>query len=425
MLRFLFLCIFASSLLNAATSVDRKITSKNSELNRSKKVKNQTSLKIKTLASTINKQTKELTSLEQNILKVNKDISQHKEMLLISQNKLHNLEKTSNTLKKQKESSQEQIVNVIIENFSSSLAIKLANENSLNELIDSEIYSLLSKNSKDSLLRINNKYMNLSQNKEINEKNITKISTYIKKREKTKNILNALKKKHTYALKSLENKHVAYQKALKTVIHKQKSIQNLLQKLNIVQKSELKKQKSAKLKERKRLAALKKQASKQKSTSSKTLRKRQAQKIDLDVRILGSSTKGVKISKYRGAKTISPLKSFTVVKKFGKYYDPVYKIKLFNESLVMKSKKRKAKVYSILNGKIVYAKKNAGILDNVVIVQHKNGLHTIYSHLDQISPTLKVGKWIKKGYVVGRVDDTLTFQATKNSAHVNPQDLFN
>lgn len=425
MLRLLFLCIFASLLLNAATSVDKKITSKNSELNRSKKVKNQTSLKIKTLASTINKQTKELTSLEQNILKVNKDISQHKEMLLISQNKLHNLEKTSTKLKKQKESSQEQIVNVIIENFSSSLAIKLANENSLNELIDSEIYNLLSKNSKDSLLRINNKYMNLSHNKEVNEKDINKISTYIKKREKTKNILNALKKKHTYALKSLENKHVAYQKALKTVIHKQKSIQNLLQKLNIVQKSELKKQKSAKLKERKRLAALKKQASKQKSTSSKTLRKRQAQKIDLDVRILGSSTKGVKISKYRGAKTISPLKSFTIIKKFGKYYDPVYKIKLFNESLVMKSKTRKSKVYSILNGKIVYAKKNAGILDNVVIVQHKNGLHTIYSHLDQISPTLKVGKWIKKGYVVGRVDDTLTFQATKNSAHVNPLDLFN
>lgn len=64
------------------------------------------------------------------------------------------------------------------------------------------------------------------------------------------------------------------------------------------------------------------------------------------------------------------------------------------------------------------------MLENVVIIAHQNGLHTIYSHLDQISPSLKVGRWIKKGYVVGRVNDTLTFQATKNEMHVNPKDLF-
>ncbi|XPV54919.1 MAG: peptidoglycan DD-metalloendopeptidase family protein [Halarcobacter ebronensis] len=78
----------------------------------------------------------------------------------------------------------------------------------------------------------------------------------------------------------------------------------------------------------------------------------------------------------------------------------------------------------MFNGKIVYAKKDAGMLENVVIVQHRNGLHTIYSHLDQISPSLKVGRWIKKGYVVGRVNNTLTFQATKNEMHINPKDLF-
>ena len=141
--------------------------------------------------------------------------------------------------------------------------------------------------------------------------------------------------------------------------------------------------------------------------------------------MLGSSTKGVKISKYRGRKTIAPLKNFTVVQKFGKYFDPVYKIKLFHESVVLKTKNKKSKVYSVLNGKVVYAKQNSGMLENVVIIQHQNGLHTIYSHLDQISPTLRVGKWIKKGYVVGRVDNMLTFQATKNNAHINPQDLFN
>ena len=64
------------------------------------------------------------------------------------------------------------------------------------------------------------------------------------------------------------------------------------------------------------------------------------------------------------------------------------------------------------------------MLANVVIIQHEDGLHTIYSHLDEISPTLVVGKWIKQGYVVGRVNDTLMFQATKDSAHIDPRDLF-
>lgn len=140
--------------------------------------------------------------------------------------------------------------------------------------------------------------------------------------------------------------------------------------------------------------------------------------------MIGSSTSGIKISRYKGRRTISPLDSFDVIKKFGTYYDPVYKIELFNESVVLKSKKPQAKVKAIFNGKIVYAKKDAGMLENVVIIAHQNGLHTVYSHLDKISPSLKVGRWIKKGYVVGRVNDTLTFQATKNEMHINPKDLF-
>lgn len=130
------------------------------------------------------------------------------------------------------------------------------------------------------------------------------------------------------------------------------------------------------------------------------------------------------IAKYAGAKTIAPLKDFKVVKNFGTYYDPIYKIKLFNESIVLKSSEPQAKVVAVLNGKVVYAKKNAGMLENVVIIQHENGIHTIYSHLDEISPTLVVGKWIKQGYVVGRVDESLMFQVTKDSSHIDPKELF-
>ena len=63
-------------------------------------------------------------------------------------------------------------------------------------------------------------------------------------------------------------------------------------------------------------------------------------------------------------------------------------------------------------------------MGNVVIVKHSKGLHTVYSQLSNIPKSLRVGKWIPKGYVIGRVKDTLIFQATKNNRYINPIKLF-
>lgn len=423
--------LFASS-----SSIERKIASNQKISKKTKSKKEITNLRIKLLANQIKKQSGELGKREKEIRIVNKDINEHKEILSQSKQILENLTKTSTQLLREKQKNEEEIVNVIIDEFSSSIALSLASEKSLNELIDSEVYKLLSQNSKDEILRINNNYTMINQNKKNNEKAIEQTKKYIKSREIKKRTLNNLKKRQTKTIKSLEKKHALYQRNLKSTIKKQQNLAKLLGKLNILKKEELYKEKKSREKEKRRLLALKKKeeakakrrkaskSAKKKTYTAKKAKQHYAKNIDIDVRVLGSSIKGVKISKYRGKKTIAPLKSFKIVKKFGKYYDPVYKIKLFNESVVLKTKRPKAKVYSVLNGKVVYAKKNSGMLENVVIIQHKGGLHTIYSHLDRISPTLKVGKWIKKGYVVGRVDNTLTFQATKNSAHINPQDLF-
>jgi len=412
--------------LNASSkSIEKKIETNKSILDKSKSRKMRTTLKIKLLAKQIESQNQELTNLEKQIINVNNDIKKHQNLLDTSRENLNKLQEKSKNLIEKKKTNEEQIVDTIIENFTSSIAIKLAKESSEKELIDKEIYTLLSQHSKDQILKLNNNYETVTLNKKENEKKINTIKEYIEERTKKKVELNKLINEHSNSIKSLENKHEIYQKELKSVIKKQQELSSLLSQLNILKSKELEKEKARR--ERARLLALKKKREQQRKSQSNTkneVQKRYAQDIDLDVRILGSSTRGVKISRYRGKKTISPLKSFKVIKKFGKYYDPVYKIKLFNESVILKTNRPKAKVFAIFNGKIVYAKKNAGMLENVVIVQHSNGLHTIYSHLDEIAPTLKVGKWIKKGYVIGRVSDTLNFQATKNSFHVNPKDLF-
>ncbi len=436
MIKVFFLLFLSANIFLFSSNIDKKIQKNKQILDTSAKKEQSTSLKIKDLAERIESQNTNIINLEKDIKQINTDIDEHQKLLEDAKNKLNDLKSKSSELIKEKTSNEEQIVNTIIEEFSISIALKLASENSLQELIDSEIYTLLSQHSKDKVSKLNNNYNTLSSNTKTNQKDIDKISSYIDNRQKTKEKLTNLKKKHSSSLVNLEEQHKSYQEELNKVAKQQESLKNLLSDLNILKQEEENKKVEEERKEklRKLLAQKKSKAplveevkeeqEEQEIQTAEVRNQRYAKNLNLDVRKIGSSTDGVKIVKYKGVSTIAPLKSFKVIKNFGTYYDPVYKIKLFNESIVLKSDVPKAKVVSVLNGKVVYAKKNAGMLENVVIIQHEGGLHTIYSHLDEISPTLVVGKWIKQGYVVGRVDDSLMFQATKDSSHINPKDLF-
>ena len=436
MTKIFFLVFLSANILFSATNIDKKIQQNKQILNTSTKIEETTSLKIKELADKIESQNSNIISLEKDIKQINADIDEHQKLLEDAKNKLDELKSKSTELIKEKTTNEEEIVNTIIEEFSISIALKLASENSLQELIDSEIYTLLSQHSKDKVLKLNNNYNTLSTNTKSNQKDIDKISSYIENRQKTKEKLTNLKQKHSSSLINLEDQHKSYQEELSKVAKQQESLKNLLSELNILKEEENKKVEDDRREKLQQLLAQKKSETKtireevkeeeqeQEIQTAEVRNQKYAKNLNLDVRKIGSSTDGVKIVKYKGISTIAPLKSFKVVKNFGTYYDPVYKIKLFNESIVLKSDEPKAKDVSVLNGKVVYAKKNAGMLENVVIIEHEGGLHTIYSHLDEISPTLVVGKWIKQGYVVGRVDDSLMFQATKDASHIDPKDLF-
>ena len=440
----LILLIVLISTVFAESNIDKKIQTNTEKLNSSDDKKETTSLKIKELAEKIESQNSNINTLEKDISQINSDIEEHQKLLEDAKYKLTELNSKSTELIREKTSHEEQIVDTIIEEFSISIALKLASEDSLQELIDNEIYTLLSQYSKEKVSKLNTNYSALSTNTKNNQKDIDKIASYIEDRQKTKNKLTVLKEKHSSSLISLEEQHKSYQEELNKVAKEQESLKNLLSELNILKEEESKKAQAREEadaeEKRKKLQELlaQKKATNQKVTEEESSsaplddvvqtadvrNQRYAKNLNLDVKKIGSSTDGIQIIKYKGEKTIAPLKSFKIVKNFGTYYDPVYKIKLFNESIVLKSDEPKAKVVSVLNGKVVYAKKNAGMLANVVIIQHEGGLHTIYSHLDEISPTLVVGKWIKQGYVVGRVDESLMFQATKDSAHIDPKDLF-
>jgi len=344
------------------------------------------------------------------------------------------LKKSSKDYKRQRNILEKNVIDFVIERYAMTMGIMQANKASLEDVIGKEVYTLIFDNVKQEILELNVNYLKLNSHIRKNEKKILKYTVYIKKQETIKEKYKNLELVHEKSLELLKLQHGRYQKNLKEVINRQNKLTDLLGKLNILKKKEIRKEekriKKVKALAKKRLAAKKRKekllAKKQriKNSKNKVIKFKKRNKFDdninIEVRKIGSSAKGIKISKYRGLQTISPLKSYTVVKKFGKYYDKVYKMELFNESVSLKTKKPNAKVLSVFKGQIVYAKQNSGLLENVVIVKHRNNLHTIYSHLDKISPTLKVGKWIPKGYVVGRINDILQFQATKDSKYIDP-----
>ncbi len=442
------LFLFISTLCLGAvnTNINNKI-SLNKKILTSKKYQQQTTnIKIKTLAKQIQKQELDYSKIEKKLTNLNTTIFLNRVKLNRVKSQIVTLESQSIDIQKKSLRTQNDMIDEITNRYSASIGVSLAKKPTIKEILDKEIYTLLLEESSDNVLKLNLEYLKSTISTQKNKERTVKLTKYISAQEEEKIKYNKLKIKKKDVLTKLAKQHKSYQNELKTIIKKQQNLQDLLGKLNILQTKEINKEKlkqkelkAKRIKEAKKVAKKKRsklrKLRKIKTSSPKVTKNKRTEKIkyvkrqldeeiDMEVRNIGSSTRGVKITKYKGHKTIAPLKSYTVVKNFGKYYDPVYKIELFNEALSMKPKKKNAKVYNVLSGKIVYAKKNSGTLENVVIVQHKGGLHTIYSHLDQIAPTLKIGKWIKKGFVVGRVNGTLMFQATKNSKYINPKDLF-
>ena len=210
MIKVFFLLFLSANIFLFSSNIDKKIQKNKQILDTSAKKEQSTSLKIKDLAERIESQNTNIINLEKDIKQINTDIDEHQKLLEDAKNKLNDLKSKSSELIKEKTSNEEQIVNTIIEEFSISIALKLASENSLQELIDSEIYTLLSQHSKDKVSKLNNNYNTLSSNTKTNQKDIDKISSYIDNRQKTKEKLTNLKKKHSSSLVNLEEQHKSY-----------------------------------------------------------------------------------------------------------------------------------------------------------------------------------------------------------------------
>ena len=281
-------------------------------------------------------------------------------------------------------------------------------------IISAEILNSLTKDSQNQVNKIAKDYSKTINSIKSQTDKISAIKLDLAEFRSKQNKLIALQTKQKKDLAQLKSDKDSYEKELSAIQADQEELRKTLEKLAIIAKNE--EEKKARAQQKAKLEEAKKAKNNEKlaSQSQKTAKN--------DVRQVGSSYQMSQVKRYTGAKTIAPLEKFTLKQAFGDYTDPIYKIKIFNESVVLRSALSDAVVKNVLDGKVVFAKETS-LLQKVVIVENKDGIHTIYAHLSKIAPTIKVGSRLKKGYVIGRVERDLTFEVTQKNYHINPMEL--
>ena len=406
MIRLLLALILVASFLNAKDDINKKISKTNSKMSSFSKNYSNINKKMAKTAKAILKQKKELEKQNRYLKKLKKELGIKESSYKENTTQLIQLKGYQGELKKEQNSIEEELVFVIAQSVSLSVILEEDYAVNAESLIEFEVLNNMLNVSKKRAKKLNKKFYSNSKNIDTLKGHTHRLEVAISNIDKKRKKLLKTKKANKKALKKLELSKASYKKELKKLISKQNALKKTLAQLNIIKIDEAKKAKQEK--ERKK-------AFKRKSiVSNENLPK---------VKKHGSSYQAIKTKKYRGKKTIAPLDSYTMTKKYGTYTDPIYGIKIFNESISLKPRKANAKVKTVFNGKVIYADKTA-VLDNIVIVEHKDGLHTIYANLSQISPNVKKGKKIKKGYTIGRVSEELVFEVTQKSYHINPIRLF-
>jgi len=401
-----------------------KIENSKTILEQTASMQKQMNQQLEKIARNIRKTTLESIAIDKVLKRLEKEIAKSRSSYMQAQKSIKKYGGRIDTLNKAIYSRHQAYLKLLSDQFALLVAAEAQGGNSdVSSIISQETYEAVKKRNTQQMMKLK---------KEIKIKNNKKNTLLAKQNEIKKSIRSLQAKRELYDKKKKEKKRILeqlakkedeYRSRLKEIMQRQKMLRQTLAKLNILRQSEiaearrLEAQRQAELK--RRIALRKKQTADQNAKEIFSTDGQSAGNAAKNVKKYGSSYQVNNIQAYRGAKTISPLPGARVVKKFGSYVDPIYKIRIFNDNIVLKSSVKGAKVRNVLNGKVVYIGENS-MLGKVVIVEHGNKLHTIYAALDRISPLLQVGSRVKKGVIIGRIKRKLIFQATQNSKYINP-----
>jgi septal ring factor EnvC (AmiA/AmiB activator) len=404
--KIVFFLFCSLSLLLAQGDIDKKIQKTSSKLQSYSKSYSSLNKKMAQTAKAILKQKKEILQQEKYLKNLKAELLEKESVYKKHQTELQSIKKQQQEMQKRQQKLEEELVFVLAKGVSLSIILDEEYPETQDGMIELEVLKAMLKESQKKAKKLSEVFVKNAKFIEKLHEQVRFLERSISDIEAKQKELIAKQKEKKKALKKLEIAKASYKKELKKLLKRQNSLKQTLAKLNLIKIDTIKKAREEK--------ARKEAFRREKIVLNEKLPK---------VKQHGSSYQSIKTIRYRGAKTIAPLNAYSITKKYGTYTDPIYGIKIFNESISLKPKRPNAKVKTVFNGKVIYADKTA-VLNNIVIVEHKNGLHTIYANLSQIAPGIKKGKRVKRGAVIGRVKDELVFEVTQKSAHINPIRLF-
>ncbi|EGK8084043.1 peptidoglycan DD-metalloendopeptidase family protein [Campylobacter lari] len=383
------LFLFSFSVLFA-----NEIAQKQKDIKENERIVKQLSKKLEDLASEILDNEKNLKKIASEISTLTSKTSKLESSVKTQIKALDQLNAQNKDLLQNKNKIEGKIIDLIAKDFAYDLAIPKNYIESEDSIIALELVGVLDKIFKEEFYQISKDYEDISKKIEEKQTQITTINSNLKSYKDQIDELKNLRKKQEQEIAKQKTDKEIYTRKLSNLQAQQQELRKTLNKLKIIKEKE----------------------------EEKLAQKKEDKKPNSNIKQVGSSYQTSSVKRYSGPKTIAPLESYTVKQKFGNYVDPIYNIKIYNENVVLKSDSANAAVRNVLDGKVVFAKATP-TLKQVVIVENKDGIHTIYAHLDKIAPGVKVGRNIKKGYIIGRVESDLTFEVTQKNFHINPLEM--
>jgi len=421
MKKILFMALFLPLFL--FSSIDSKIKEKKREISSQKVEYEKMDKKLSTIASKIISAKEEREKLELKISKLEESIKKNKVNYRELQNKQDVINQKLSELTTEISEKEEKFISLVAKKFSMALVLEELNQPTSESIMLQETYSIYAKENERqiAILKDNIRELKIKEDYFQNKKeNIQRILTsYQEEREEYK----SKKYKKVLLLKALAQDKAIYRQRFDKIRGTQRALQRKLSSLQIVKRDRAReKRESTRLAEAQRVEELS-------FVEVDNIGEVEQDRIEVETEAIIAEAlevykeEPIEMATYRGKKTISPLADSRLIKKFGTYIDPIYKFKIFNKSITLKSSHKGAKVKSILKGRIVFAEDSGGMLGRVVIIEHANQLHTIYAKLARLAPGIHVGKEVRVGSVLGKVNKSLMFEVTKNNKHMNPLKL--
>ncbi len=418
-----------------ASKIVEKIQHSQQNLRSTEAQKQAASRQLSKLAASIKSTEKELAIVQKKLDRLAQQKKEGEAQYADALKRIQGLDKQIAQLDRDIKKRHDRFLRLLSDQFATIVAMRQMNRRSERGVILDEYFQRYKAATDRELKRLKESIDRSRKSKQVLMLSRAKLKRSIAKLDALRNLYKIKKEKSQKLLKKLAAEEKLYRQKLRTIISRQNALRQTLAKLNILRKEEIE---EAKRREAERKAQLERRAKELEAMRArKKLEREQAraegrevdystvslpEEENVKVKQYGSSYQRERVTRYRGPRTISPIRGARLVKRFGNYVDPIYKIKIFNDSITLKAPQSDAPVRNVLNGKVVYVGENS-MLGKVVIVQHGGGLHTVYAGLSKISPIIRTGTRIRRGTAVGKVRRKLIFQATQNSKLINPVQL--